>query len=205
MYSYLYADLYIVFNSFFLSLNSLCILFYFRERRAAALLFVFLSIGRFRHRFKCAISKPQFGLYSFLFATRESFKNAIFLRRNSHCFSIYLQIQISNEMRYLSPFIRLVFFFICNVNELLKRVISLPQFSLYFYPIAHSDIFLNALSLSLNLHCNLVYLQNMRASKTRKLSAAILIVFLYICRFIYCFKCVISQAQSAVYSFLFAT
>ena len=81
-------------------------------------------------------------------------------------------------MRQFSASICFVFFFICNARELLKRVISLPKFSLYFYLFADSDTVFVALSLSPNSLSTLFYLQQKLASKTRNFSAKILYIFL---------------------------
>jgi len=74
-------------------------------------------------------------------------------------------------MRYFSTSIRFVFFYICDIRELLKRVISLPKLSLHFYLFADLDIVINALFICLNSLCILFYLILKRASKTRYFSA----------------------------------
>ena len=109
---------------------------------------------RYRHQYR---RRPQFSLYSYLFADSDTFK-----------------------MRYFSAPIRFVFFFICNVRELLKRVISLRQFSLYSHLFADKAFVLNAVFLCLNSLCILFYLQWKRSSKTRYFSAAILFVFVFV-------------------------
>jgi len=84
---YLFEDSIIVLNALFLSLNLLCILFHLKRKRASKTRYfsaivrlilgrnsiLFLSICRFRHRFKCFFSLPQITLYILLFATQESF------------------------------------------------------------------------------------------------------------------------------------
>ena len=149
---------------------------------SASCRFVFFFICNVRELLKHVISLPQFSLFSYLFADSDTF-----------------------EMRYFSAPIRFVFFCICNVRELLKRVISLLQISLYSYRYADTEIVSNALFFSLNSLCILFYLHDKRAPKLRYFSAAILFVFLSICRFRHCIKCVISQPQFALYSFLFIT
>ena len=104
-------------------------------------------------------------------------------------------------MRYFSTSIRFVFFYICNIRELLKRAISPPQFSLYSHLFADSDIVFNALFLSLNSLCILIQLQHKRASYTHYFSAKVLFVFLSFCRFRYRFECVFSKLHFALYSF----
>jgi len=108
-------------------------------------------------------------------------------------------------MRNFSAQFRFVFFFICTVIELLKRIIFLPQFSFYSHIYAYSDIVLHALFLSLNSLSILFYLQHKRAFKTRYLSAKILILFLCIRRFRHRLQCVISMPQIALYSVSFVT
>jgi len=47
------------------------------------------------------------------------------------CVPIYWQYKTAFTARYFPSSILFVFFLFCNVRELLKRVISIPQFSLY--------------------------------------------------------------------------
>jgi len=170
LYSYLFASSDIRFKCV-ISLPQFLLLFFFYLQRkrasktryiSAAILFAFFSIWKLRHRFKRVNSQPQLALYSFSFATLEIFLNALFFCRNSLCILIYVHTQTSFEIRYFSASIRFVIFFICNKRELLKRIISLPKFSLHSYLLADSDNLFNALFLSLNSLCTLLFFCNVR-------------------------------------------
>jgi len=80
LFSFLFADLDIVFNALFFRLKSLRILYHLQHKRtsktryySAKVFFVFLSFCGLRHRFKCSFSLPQIALYSLLFAPQALF------------------------------------------------------------------------------------------------------------------------------------
>jgi len=134
--------------------------FYLKHKRAfktpyfsAAILFVFLSIYKFKHRSICVILLPQFALRSYLFAKWDNFQNSKFLFLDLLCFPIYWQYKIAFTARYFSFSILFLFFFllqrkkafktryfctsilivfscICKLRHRFKCAISLPQFTL---------------------------------------------------------------------------
>jgi len=71
----------------------------------------------------------RFG-YFFICKKEKQLQNYEFFCLNSLCVLISLQNQAAFTVRYFSASNLFLFVFICNARELLKRDISLPQFSL---------------------------------------------------------------------------
>ena len=150
---------------------------------SATIRFQFFFFCNIRELLERVISLPKFSLFSYLFADSDNLLNALFISVYSLRILFYLQLKRASITRYLAAKGLTVFLSIWKFRHCFTCDISQPEFALYSYLYANSDIVLKALFLSLDSLCIPLYWRCKRASTTHYFSNANLFVFCSICRF----------------------